>query len=143
MKALTVCQPWAWAIIHGDKRVENRPRLTTYRGPLLIHAGKSRRYFDRLSVRETLMLEARGLPSFRDLDRGQLIGVVELVDCVEYIESEPIAADPFAYGPWCWILANPRPLPAPIPWRGYLSFFQARLSPDQLPPSLRRKRARR
>jgi len=23
-----------------------------------------------------------------------------------------------ASGPWCWVLANPRRLPRPIPWRG-------------------------
>ncbi|MHC4404130.1 MAG: ASCH domain-containing protein [Planctomycetota bacterium] len=42
MKALTICQPWAWAIIHGPKPVENRGWATKYRGPLAIHAGQSR-----------------------------------------------------------------------------------------------------
>ena len=40
MRALTVRQPWAWAIIHGGKDVENRVRsLGPYRGPVAIHAG--------------------------------------------------------------------------------------------------------
>lgn len=39
MKVLTVRQPWAWAIAHGGKDVENRATLWRYRGPLLIHAG--------------------------------------------------------------------------------------------------------
>jgi ASCH domain len=38
---LTVRQPWAWAIIHGGKDVENRSWRTKYRGPLLIHAGSA------------------------------------------------------------------------------------------------------
>lgn len=38
MKALTVQQPWAWAIFHG-KTIENRTQLWKYRGPLAIHAG--------------------------------------------------------------------------------------------------------
>ncbi|MFA7254088.1 MAG: hypothetical protein WC107_06075, partial [Patescibacteria group bacterium] len=49
MKALTVCQPYAslivgWPGIDPDdvKRVENRTWPTSYHGPLLIHAGKSR-----------------------------------------------------------------------------------------------------
>jgi len=25
MRALTLRQPWAWAIVHGQKRIENRP----------------------------------------------------------------------------------------------------------------------
>lgn len=32
MKALTVCQPWAWAIVHHTKRIENRSWETMYRG---------------------------------------------------------------------------------------------------------------
>lgn len=38
MKALTVRQPWAFAIAHLGKRVENRVWGTTYRGDLAIHA---------------------------------------------------------------------------------------------------------
>jgi hypothetical protein len=39
VKALTVQQPWAWAIVHGGKDVENRTQAWSYRGPLAIHAG--------------------------------------------------------------------------------------------------------
>src|SRR3546814_4442712 len=42
MKALTICQPYAELILLGLKRVENRSKPTRHRGPLLIHAGKSR-----------------------------------------------------------------------------------------------------
>lgn len=45
MKALTVQQPWAWAIVHGGKDIENRTTLWKYRGPLAIHAGT--RWSDR------------------------------------------------------------------------------------------------
>ena len=41
MRILTVRQPWAWAIIHGGKDVENRVRniAGSYRGPVAIHVG--------------------------------------------------------------------------------------------------------
>ena len=39
MKAITVRQPWAWAIVHGGKTIENRALAWSYRGPLAIHAG--------------------------------------------------------------------------------------------------------
>jgi ASCH domain len=39
LTALTVRQPWAWAITHGQKNIENRTWTTCYRGPLAIHAG--------------------------------------------------------------------------------------------------------
>lgn len=45
MKALSVRQPWAWAILHAGKPIENRsrkdgkmPAICRHRGPLLIHA---------------------------------------------------------------------------------------------------------
>jgi hypothetical protein len=43
VRILTVRQPWAWAIVHGGKDVENRVRNLAgkYRGPLAIHVGLS------------------------------------------------------------------------------------------------------
>ena len=40
VKALTVHQPWAWAIINGRKRVENRNRSTRVRGRIAIHSSQ-------------------------------------------------------------------------------------------------------
>lgn len=39
MRALSIRQPWAWAITYGWKPVENRKWSTRYRGPVAIHAG--------------------------------------------------------------------------------------------------------
>jgi len=42
VKAISVRQPWAYAILHLGKRVENRDwRGCSYRGPVLIHAAKT------------------------------------------------------------------------------------------------------
>ncbi|MBL8866467.1 MAG: ASCH domain-containing protein, partial [Planctomycetia bacterium] len=49
MLALSIHQPWAHAILHFGKSVENRTWSTSYRGPLLIHAAKSRASYDRQS----------------------------------------------------------------------------------------------
>lgn len=38
MKALSLRQPWCWAVLHAGKRVENRVWRTSYRGPFLLHA---------------------------------------------------------------------------------------------------------
>jgi hypothetical protein len=38
LRALTVHQPWAAALVRGSKRIENRCWRTAYRGPLIIHA---------------------------------------------------------------------------------------------------------
>jgi hypothetical protein len=42
LKAISVRQPWAHAIIHLGKDVENRPWRRNYSGPLLIHASSYR-----------------------------------------------------------------------------------------------------
>lgn len=82
MKALTVQQPWAWAIVHGGKGVENRTSMWSYRGPLAIHAGK--RWSER-GARSPLIHEAGsrviGGLFLSDLEVfGAIIGVVDLVD---------------------------------------------------------------
>jgi len=114
VRVLSVQQPWAWAIVHGPKRVENRTWGTEYRGPLLIHAGRSR---DRLGDYGT------GEPAERRLAFGAVIGVCELVDCVPYDELPgKLRTSRFAEGPWCWVLADVRPL-APIPMKGRMGLF--------------------
>lgn len=40
-----------------------------------------------------------------DLKYGGIIGMVKIVDCVRSHRS------PWAAGPWCWVLADPYPLP--------------------------------
>jgi hypothetical protein len=122
MKALTVCQPWAHAILHLGKDVENRTWATTYRGPLFIHAGKSRRF----------RCELRGLPPWDSLVFGALVGVVEVVGCVSFDELKDGSLferrSEWAEGPWCWLLRNPRAFD-PIPYRGSMSLFDV---PDGL-----------
>ena len=48
MKVLSVRQPWAWAIIHGGKDVENRNWYTSFRGTLAIHAERFRHSLEKL-----------------------------------------------------------------------------------------------
>ena len=109
MKCLTVRQPWAHAIIHLGKDVENRSWPTSYRGPLLIHAG---------SRRDPALCRQLGLNP-DDLTYGAVIGIVDVVDCVRNSTSE--WAEPDQYH---WILENPRPLSGPIPLKGRLGLFE-------------------
>jgi ASCH domain-containing protein len=114
IKALSVRQPWAWAIVAGVKTIENRSRRTSYRGKLLIHAGVSK---SDLGEEGDRML---GLPSYDKLTYGAIVGVAELVDCVPV---EQVAGQPFAEGPYCWLMVNARPLAVPYPCRGALSLW--------------------
>lgn len=76
MKALTVRQPWAWAIIHGGKNVENRGAgfTKTYRGPLLIHASGAWSERGRLDARVDNAYRRVAGVGERDLDRKPIMG---------------------------------------------------------------------
>lgn len=115
MKALTIRQPWAWAIMSGLKIVENRTWKTPYRGDLLIHAGRG------ASVNMGGVLPD-GTPIPDDLPRGVALGVVELIDILPAEACDP--DNPFVTGPWCWVLSRPRPLPQPIACKGALSLWR-------------------
>ena len=142
MRILTVRQPWAWAIVHGGKDVENRPRNIAggYRGPVAIHAGVARFEDDGQyrEVKRAIVSEQNGWPAddaelwSADLVEpddprfvyGAIIGVVDLID----VHRSPMCANASAVtcSPWGilddWhlVLANPRALDEPIPYKGAL-----------------------
>jgi len=63
MKCLNVHQPWAWAILHAVKSVENRSWRRHHRGPLLIHAAQLRASYDRQDAVLWASLYGAGLPA--------------------------------------------------------------------------------
>lgn len=132
MRILTVRQPWAWAIIHGGKDVENRARniAGSYRGPVAIHAALEREKLVWSRVEELAGERWRE----EDDVRGAIIGVVDIVGVhdsrddgcgtrkgtARLGERIPLCsewADPWSHH---LVLANPRPLFEPIPFKGAL-----------------------
>lgn len=128
MKALTVCQPWATAILTLGKAVENRTWSTPYRGPLAIHAGKSRRWYDAEDPEDWPDLYGVELPPLESLTLGCVLGVVDLLDCVPLAELgrryPDLRGHAWAEGPVCWVLANPRLLAEPVPYSGQQGLWQ-------------------
>lgn len=142
MKAITICQPWAWAIVEGYKHVENRTWPTKHRGRLLIHAGKSTRWWRNGC--ESLLAHGIEPPEKENVQWGSIIGFAQLVDCL-LIESETIGLDnseaaeiPFAYGPHCWILHDAQRFESPIAYCGKQGLFEVHAGRDGIPlyPSL-------
>ena len=151
LRVLTVRQPWAWAIIHGGKDVENRTRniAGAYRGPVAIHAG--------LAVDESIEdpddpmygLIFGPCPNSGDEQHnrytcewcteiqpeqygnaGCVIGIADLVgvhpDCTESVEGygHLPTCSPWAMSDHQHItLVNPRPLAHPIPAKGRLGLW--------------------
>lgn len=123
MKALTVKQPWAWALIHGGKDVENRSRPTKYRGRLYIHAGKG--WAD--DGIDNIGIDA--MPADEALLSGMVIGTVDVVDCHPAAECQDWAESGSLCTAWAmpdhyhWVLANPRPVEIPFPATGKLGLW--------------------
>ena len=109
--ALSIRQPWANRILHDGKDVENRDWPTRFRGPVLIHTGKRP---------DGALCRAEA-----DLPLGGIVGVVEIVDCVTSMDSR------WFYGPYGFVLRNPRPL-AFVSCRGRLGFFRPEIDPALL-----------
>lgn len=129
MKVLSVRQPWAWALIHGGKDVENRNWPTSYRGQLAIHAGKQ---FDFTkaewrdcsagSYGRGLQMMARRYNEQDTPILGAIIGIVEVYDCIpdNHCDSKWKAC---GEGFFCWLVRNPRALREPILLKGQLGLF--------------------
>jgi hypothetical protein len=122
-KCLTVCQPYAWLIVAGHKRFENRTWRTGHRGPLLIHAGKSRAWMN-----EGLALMRRlGITPPASFTFGAIVGAAELVGCPTLAKLAAVLGpdniDPFAFGPYCWELTHARALLEPIACAGQQTLF--------------------
>jgi hypothetical protein len=145
VKALTVQQPWAWAIVQGGKDVENRTQAWGYRGPLAIHAGN--RISERGMTAVPSIMAAERLVAdedeirkrmLSDVVHGSIIGMVDLVDV--HVQAGNSTA-PYCCESW-WaedsyaehggrtrrdivhlVLANPQPLEVPVPCRGALGLW--------------------
>jgi hypothetical protein len=117
IKALSIMQPWAWLIVAGHKNVENRTWPTSFRGPVLTHAGKK--------------ADAHFMPPYWEWSHitppeafnfGDIIGRAEIIDCTRDSVSE------WFHGPYGFVLDNMEPMPFQ-PCRGALGFFVPDFSP--------------
>lgn len=127
--ALSIRQPWAWAIINAGKDIENRDWPTRFRGPVCIHAAKgmtkgeyaaANYHIQRAvgAVDQSWLDRWHGVTAApHRLDYGGIIGVAEIVDCVEASES------PWFFGRFGFVLRNARAVPF-IPVKGALGFFR-------------------
>jgi hypothetical protein len=108
IRCLAGHQPFAWAVMTGVKDIENRSWSTDYRGPIVILASSRKTDVNQLT-------KASKLPE-RNFVYSAVRGIVDLVDVVPM--SEDLEPNPWAFGPYCWRVANPRLFPEAIPAKG-------------------------
>ena len=116
-------QPWVDLVLMGIKDVENKSSRTHFRGTILIHASATlaaREIVDKF-VDQARKLKILGKKEQYNPDVGAILGMVDVVDCVETSES------PFFEGPYGWVLANPRRFKKPIPYKGAVGIFYVNL----------------
>lgn len=133
--ALSVRQPWAWAIIHAGKDIENRgvtfERKRGYAGlkrRIAIHAssGMTRKeYLEAADFMATLKIQC---PNPADLVRGAIVGSVQIVDVTRRHRS------PWFFGPLGLVLVAAEPLADPIPCKGQLGYFGWQPSGGEVTP---------
>lgn len=127
MRAITLRQPFAHLAVTGQKRFETRKWVTSYKGPLLIHAASSV-YAEPIAGHEGIAIESLPLRA--------IIGMVEVIGCFD--PSRPQTGPKAAtrtisdaehamgfYGPgwYAWELANPVKFRSPIPCIGNVGIW--------------------
>lgn len=119
MRAITVKQPWAYAIFRGGKDVENRTQNLRASLPieLAIHVSRAPELDARFPRKFTHL---RNLPEASDpWVRGKIIGVVTLVAIADSHDSVWYQGGRYAY-----VFENPRLLKTPLEARGFQSHWE-------------------
>lgn len=136
MKAITIWQPWAYMLIVGLKRYETRSWKTNYRGPLAIHAAAKA----DSAIKQTMDINLYNylnnevlLYHARDLPRGCVVGVCELVEChkidadfMKSLNSQEKRFGNFVIGGYAWQIKNMSMLANPIYIKGQQRLWEWR-----------------
>lgn len=130
MQAMSVQQPWAFAIARGGKTVSNQGLPTAYRGPVLIHASMR----VDLKACDSPLIQAAG---WDPRDPLATIGAVIAVADLDHVCSAtvlPVERGSCDCGPWSdrgahhWHLTGVRALPRPIVSLGHPGLWQPKPS---------------
>lgn len=132
-KALTIRQPWAWAIIHAGKDVENRdwsdrsPNIH-FRGRVCVHAAKGMSRGEYEEARQYMAKRGVICPLPDQLMRSGIIGTVDVIDVFHKSRSRWYQGTSRAV-----ILENPAACEF-IPVKGALGYFYWEKAPKSILP---------
>ncbi|MEU1013202.1 hypothetical protein [Streptomyces sp. NPDC005890] len=112
LRGISVQQRNATCILTGQKGIENRPRPWSWRGWMLLHAGKR---IDRPVLRVPLI--ARTIRD-RELTTGAVPGIARLVDSHHGADGFPPCTPWARAGTWRLVLEAVQELPLPVPADG-------------------------
>lgn len=117
--ALSIRQPWAWAILHAGKGIENRTWCRKFRGRIRVHAGKT---IDREGIRK---LKEMGIEVPESLPVGGYVGEVTITDCIDKhaVDTGSRWADE-SYGRYGFVLEEPVAYEHLVPAKGRLGIYR-------------------
>ena len=134
MRALTLFQPWGWAVVAGHKLVENRPwppPRNMIGVPFAVHAGKRYDWNGEVAIAAAGVTMADGDPAFDA--RGAVIGIATVERVVRtnatpgFDEAHPgtLTDDQrrWYFGPYGWVLRDVVRLADPVPCRGFQMYW--------------------
>jgi hypothetical protein len=142
VKVLSMIQPWATLLVHGETLYETRSWKTRYRGPLAIHASQK---VDKQVCKHELIrsLLAKNGYTEQTLPTGFILATSELTNCYQVIEANNMSAildcgqavtgDDFLLGDYsagyfAWEIVSFRLLKPYIPAKGKLGLWEYPLS---------------
>lgn len=145
MHALTLKQPWAWAITNASKRIENRswcPPDSLVGQRFALHAGQDWDADGATRLREHHFLE---VPTQGTVTAGAIVGTALLLGYMDARNPKAMVAhgdwdaeqwmpteDPYWIGPVGWMLADVVVLDRVVACRGALGLWQMPGPIDQL-----------
>ena len=120
--AISVRQPWAWALIHAGKTHENRSMhaikfMVPLTGRRAIHASKGMTRDEYENAHDFMASIGIVCPPPAELLRGGIIGMVTVTGVVSQ------SASPWFFGPRALVIADPEPRDF-VPSVGALGYFK-------------------
>jgi len=109
--------------MNADKDIENREWYTRFRGVMAVHASKGMTSIEYGNAWDFMYYEIDTeipdlIPGIHSIQRGVILGTVEIVDCVYKSDS------PWFEGTYGFVLKNPRRLVEPVPCKGALGLWE-------------------
>ena len=118
MKALSIKQPWVWAILNAGKDVENRTWTTKHRGWIALHASAK-----PMPATDDDFPGRIRCPDLKSLDYSAICGVARVVDITPKSRSKWFWRPDDGTINYGWVLDDVIPLPKPIDCKGTLGLW--------------------
>lgn len=140
VRTITLWQPWASLMAIEAKKFETRHWATAYRGPLAIHAAKTKKGRASCHRLITNTLTHAGYATFDHLPFGCVLALMNLKDIystdtlmkprpispmsmARFVTEKEIAFGDWSDGRYAWEMEMVHRYDPPIPARGYQGFW--------------------